>query len=90
MELHRLTCREYNRRMGPGDLVHLEHRAMRRAYGVLIDEAKRTHWEGFLASLDKRSVWMAHQYASGDPMDRGRARIPPLKGGQVGTQLGTE
>jgi len=60
MELHRLTCRAYNRRLELEDLVHLEQRAVRRAYGVLIDNAKREHWEGFLASLDERSVWMVH------------------------------
>jgi len=37
----------------------------RRAYGTLIDNAKREHWEGFLASLDERSVWMVHHYALG-------------------------
>jgi len=56
---------------------------VRRAYGVLIDNAKKEHWEGFLALLDERSVWMAHRYASGELMDGGQARIPLLKGGQT-------
>jgi len=43
MELHRLSHRVYNRRMELGDLVHLEHRAARRAYGALIEDAKRVH-----------------------------------------------
>jgi len=90
MELCRLTHRAYNRRMELGDPVHLKHRAVRRAYGVLINNAKRVHWEGFLASLNERMVWMVHQYTSGDPTDRGQARIPPLKGGQAGIGAVTE
>ena len=62
--------------MEPGDPVHHEHRAMRRVYGVLIDNAKKAHWEGFLASLNEKSIWTAHHYASGDPMDGGRTKIP--------------
>jgi len=89
-ELHRLMCKAYNRRLELGDPVHIEHKAMRRAYGALIDDAKRTHWEGFLALLDERSVWTAHWYASGEPTDGGRARIPLLKGSQVSTWLRTE
>jgi len=60
MELCRLTCRAYSRRMEQEDPVHLEHRKVRRVYGMLIDKAKREHWDGFLASLDKRSVWTVH------------------------------
>ena len=60
MELCRLMHRAYNRRMELEDPVHLEQRAVRRAYRVLIDNAKREHWEGFLASLNERSVWTAH------------------------------
>ena len=63
--------------------MHLEHKVVRRAYGMLIDKAKREHWDGFLASLDERTIWTAHQYTSGDPMDGGQARIPPLRGGQT-------
>jgi len=42
-----------------------------RAYGALIEEAKRVHWEGFLVWLDERSVWMVHQYMSEDPKTEG-------------------
>ena len=45
MELCRLTRRAYSRRMDQDDLVHLEHREARRAYGMLIDKAKREHWD---------------------------------------------
>jgi len=84
MVLHRLTQRAYSRRSEPGDPVHLEQQMVRRAYGVLIEKAKREHLEGFLESLNEKSVWTAHRYASGEPTDGGRARIPPLKGSLTG------
>ena len=84
-ELCRLSHRAYNRRTELGDPVHLDHRAVRRAYGALIDNAKRTHWEGLLASLDEKLILTAHRYTSGDPTDRGQARIPPLKVSQSST-----
>ena len=61
----------------------------RKAYGSLIEKSKREHWERFLESLDERSVWTAHCYASGDPMDSGRARIPLLKGRLTNGVVGT-
>jgi len=60
MELCRLTWRVFSKRLEPEDLVHLKQRGMRRAYGTIINNAKREHWEGFLVLLDKRTVWMAH------------------------------
>ena len=84
-ELRRLAHRAYNRRSEPGDPVHHEHRAMRRAYRVLIDNTKKSNWEGFLASLDERLIWTANCYASGDPMDGGQTKIPLLRGGQTST-----
>jgi len=82
-ELCRLTRRVYSRKREQDDPVHLEHKEVRRAYGMLVDKAKREHWDGFLASLDKRTIWTAHQYTSGDPKDGGWARIPPLRGSQT-------
>jgi len=72
------------------DPVHLKHREVRRAYGLLIDKAKREHWDRFLASLDERLIWTAHRYASGDPTDGGQARIPPLKFSQAGNGAAQE
>ena len=73
--------------MDPGDPIHNEHRAVRKVYAVLIENAKREHWEGFLVTLNEKSVWVAHQYASGDPTDGGRDRIPPLRPGQEGGNI---
>jgi len=52
--------RAYKRRTDPGDPAHNEHRAARKVYAILIDNAKREHWEGFLASLNEKSVWVVH------------------------------
>ena len=46
---------------------------------TMIDNAKKPHWEGFLATLDDRSVWMEHHYTSGNPTDGRKAQIPTLK-----------
>jgi len=73
----------YSRRREQGDPVHLEHKEVRRVYGMLIDKAKREHWDGFLVSLEERTIWTAHRYMSGDPTDGGQARIPPLRGNQT-------
>ena len=73
--------------MDPGDPIHNEHRAVRKVYATLIENAKRERWEGFLVSLDEKSIWVAHQYTSGDPTDRGRARIPPLRPCQEGGNI---
>jgi len=59
-ELHRLMRRVYRRRTEQDDPVHLEHREVRRAYGMLIDKAKREHWDRFLVSLNERTIWTAH------------------------------
>jgi len=45
----------------------------------MIETAKKWHWESFLKSVDKLTVWTAHRYVSGDPTDGGRAHIPTLK-----------
>ena len=46
--------------MDPGDPIHNEHSAVRKVYDVLIENAKRDHWEGFLELLDEKSVWVVH------------------------------
>ena len=69
----------YNRRLEPGDPVHHEHRAMRRVYGVLIDNSKKAHWEGFLASLNEKSIWTAHHYTIRGPNGWRANQDPPAQ-----------
>jgi len=39
----------------------------------MIENAKKQYWDGFLTSLNKKSIWTMHNYASGDPTDSGKA-----------------
>jgi len=55
-EVHRLTQRAYGRRSEPGDPIHPTHKESRRHYVTMIKNAKKQLWEGFLTSLDKKSV----------------------------------
>jgi len=73
--------------MYPQDLIHRVHKAKSTMYGSMIEYAKKTHWEGFLSSLDGKSVWVAHRYVSGEPTDGGKMRVPTLKVKQANRQL---
>jgi len=77
-EVHKLGRRAYERRGDPQEPVHKAYKAARNAYGAIIEIAKGTHWESFLQTVDGRSVWIAHRYASGDQTDGGRGRVPTL------------
>jgi len=57
----------------PKDPIHHYAKESRRGSTTMIKNAKKQHWEGFLAMLDDRSVWTEHHYASGDPMDGRKA-----------------
>ena len=58
--------------MEPGDPSHTAHKEARRHYATMIENAKKRHWDGFLASLNEKSIWTAHCYASGNPSDGGK------------------
>ena len=68
-EVCRLTHRAYGRRGEASNPIHHKHKAARRVYGAMIECAKMCHWEEFLEMVNEKSVWTAHHYASGDPMD---------------------
>jgi len=69
--------------MNAQDIVHQIIKAKRRIYSSMIEHAKRTHWEGFLASLDDRSVWTDYRYISGKPKDGSRVQVLTLRAKQV-------
>src|SRR5882724_584269 len=54
-EVCRLVWRAYGRRLEPGDPIHTTHKEARRHYMTMIENTNKQHWEGFLASLDKKS-----------------------------------
>src|SRR5882672_12175610 len=74
-----ITHKVYSRRFDHNDPVHRKCKSLRKVYAMMIEIQKKCHWEGFLESVDKRMVWMAHQYASGEPTDGGKACVPTLK-----------
>ena len=73
----------YKRRVHPQDLIHGVHKAKRNAYHSMIECTKKTHWKGFLSSLDDKTVWVTHRYVSGEPTDSRKMRVPILKVKQV-------
>jgi len=48
----------------------------------MIETAKKMHWDEFLQSVNDKSIWIAHRYASGDPSDGGKTRVPTLNLGR--------
>jgi len=54
----------------------------RNEYGTMITTAKKLHWEEFLQTVDDKSIWTSHCYASGDPTDGSKTRVPMLKLGR--------
>jgi len=52
-EVCRLRCRAYGKRLEQEDPAHQRHREARRAYGLMLKHAKKEHWQGFIASVDK-------------------------------------
>jgi len=51
----------------------------RNEYGTMIMTAKKLHREEFLQTVNDKSIWSTHHYASGDPTDGGKTRVPMLK-----------
>ena len=72
----RLAWREYIRRSELGDPIHAAHKEARRGYVTMIENTKKWHWDDFLTSLDEKSVWTAHHYASDNPSDGSKSHIP--------------
>jgi len=78
-EVRRLARRSHDQRTESEDPVYQAHKTMRRGYTFMIENAKTTHWDGFLSTLDEKSVWTVHKYASRNPTDGGRSHILTLK-----------
>jgi len=59
--------------------VYWEYKMLRNSYRVMIGNMRKAHQVDFLQSLDKKSIWMAHKYASGKPLYGGKAQVPALE-----------
>ena len=57
---------------------HDEHRRVRNRYSKEIANAKREHWDAFLADMSYGEIWVANQYISSDGGDGGKTRVPTL------------
>jgi len=77
--VRRAAWRAYSRRADFLDPVHHEHKVLHNSYGAMIEKAKKDHWQDFLQGLDEQTMWIAHKYALGEPLDGGRALVPTLK-----------
>ena len=64
VETRCLGRRSYTRRGDSVDAAHEAYRVARNRYAEAIEESKKDHWKDFLASIDQKTVWMAHRYAS--------------------------
>ncbi|KAG5733033.1 putative 115 kDa protein in type-1 retrotransposable element [Termitomyces sp. T112] len=61
---------------------HPAHEAFQRArndYGQAIRDTSRRHWEGWLESVDAKSIWDANTFVAMAPSDGGKARTPTLR-----------
>ena len=72
----------YAKRGDSDELAHRAYKDVRNEYGSIIEIAKRPHWGDFLQSVDYKTVWTEHQYASGDPTDGSKTRVPMHLGRQ--------
>ncbi|CUA77302.1 putative RNA-directed DNA polymerase from transposon BS [Rhizoctonia solani] len=71
-KVRKLARRSYNLREF-GDLeIHKRLRLERNSYTQAVREAKRRHWETFLAELEGDQVWTAGKYLSAEPTDGAR------------------
>ena len=77
-EVWKLGRSSYAKRSDPDDPAHREYKVARNSYGSMMDIVKRTHWEEFLQSVDDKTIWTTHHYASGAPTDGGKAQVPTL------------
>jgi len=74
----RLGRNSYTKRSNPDEPAHKAYKAARNTYITMIKTAKKTHWEDFLQTVNDKTIWTAHRYASGAPTDSSKARVPTL------------
>jgi ribonuclease HI len=77
-ETRRAGRQAYKHRTSRAHESHAKYKAARNKYAEAIEKSKKEHWEDFLEHVNQKTVWSAHKYASADPSDGGRTRIPKL------------
>ena len=78
-EVSRTGRRAYRLRDTPQHPIHHEYRTLRNRYGDRIKQAKRDHWEAWIAEADMKSIWTVGKYVRAGSTDGGRSSIPPIR-----------
>jgi hypothetical protein len=56
-----------------------EFRAARNTYAQSVRDTRTQHWEEWIESTDKFSMWIVNKFVTAPPTDGGSARIPTLR-----------
>lgn len=89
-EVQQLARQAWRERGNPHLLIHQQYRKARNRNQDQIRKAKKEHWDAFLEDIDNDSIWNFSSYATRDPTDGGRTKIPHLQAaGPPGTTTHT-
>ncbi|OJA16795.1 hypothetical protein AZE42_13675, partial [Rhizopogon vesiculosus] len=83
-KVNRLSRQAYLMRALPLHPSHIELKTARNLYADEITATKKQHWIDWLEDLEGNDVWTANRYATTEPTDGRRSRIPTL------TAMGTD
>jgi hypothetical protein len=67
------------RKRFPNHPIMEEYRQARNIYVQNVKSARQHHWEDWVESTDRFSMWIVNKYVTAAPSDGGSARIPTLK-----------
>lgn len=78
-EKKKLGRKSYDKRHLPFHPIHATFKRARNDYSQMIRDQKEKHWRTFLGNLDETTIWTANRYATNEPTDGGRTRMPKLE-----------
>src|SRR5215471_11775100 len=78
-ELNKLSEHTYRFRALPNHQIHTHRKKHADEYAKAIKRTKDAHWKKWLEDADGDDIWKASKYATGEPSDGGKTRIPTLK-----------
>ena len=78
-EVSRTGRRAYRLREEANHPVHREYRQLRNHYGDCIRQAKRDHWEAWIAEANTKTIWTIGKYVRAGSTDGSRSSIPPIR-----------
>ena len=77
-EKNKLSILSYQYRAVANHASHDEYRRVWNWYSKEIANAKREHWDAFLADMSYGEIWVANCYISSDGGDGGKTCVPTL------------